>query len=65
MNIILNGQAAEISAQNVQDLVAELKLDNIALVAEHNGSILQKADWAKTRLQENDRVELIKFCGGG
>ncbi|MDR1114454.1 MAG: sulfur carrier protein ThiS [Candidatus Margulisbacteria bacterium] len=65
MNITLNGQTKEISVANVQDLVAELKLDNIALVAEHNGVILRKEDWAKTPLQENDQLELIKFCGGG
>ncbi|GBR72845.1 thiamine biosynthesis protein ThiS [Candidatus Termititenax aidoneus] len=65
MNIILNGQPAEISAANVQDLVAELKLDNIALVAEHNDIILRQEDWVKIPLQENDRLELIKFCGGG
>jgi sulfur carrier protein len=65
MNITLNGQTKEISAANVQDLVAELKLDNIALVAEHNGVILRKEDWTKIPLQENDQLELIKFCGGG
>jgi thiamine biosynthesis protein ThiS len=65
MNITLNGQAREISAVNVQDLVAELKLDNIALVAEHNGVILRKEDWTKITLAENDQLELIKFCGGG
>jgi thiamine biosynthesis protein ThiS len=65
MNITLNGQTKEISARNVQALVAELNLDNIALVAEHNGVILQKKDWAKIALAENDNLELIKFCGGG
>jgi sulfur carrier protein len=65
MNIVLNGQPTEIAAANVQDLIAELKLDNIALVAEHNGIILRKEDWAKIPLQKNDRLELIKFCGGG
>jgi thiamine biosynthesis protein ThiS len=65
MQITLNGQTKEISARNVQALVAELNLDNIALVAEHNGIILQKEDWAKAPLKENDNLELIKFCGGG
>ena len=65
MRIFLNGQAKETSAQDVQSLVAELKLDNIALVAEHNDTILPKEDWPKVCLKENDKLELIKFCGGG
>ena len=65
MQIILNGQTKNISAQNVQALVAELGMENIAIVAEHNGVILQKEDWMKISLKEKDKLELIKFCGGG
>ena len=65
MQIILNGQSKEITAQNVQALAAELGMENIAIVAEYNGVILRKEDWTKTALKENDKLELIKFCGGG
>jgi len=65
MQIILNGQNQEISARDIQSLVTELKLDNVALVAEHNDVVLRREDWEKIQLKENDRLELIKFCGGG
>ena len=66
MQIILNGQNKEISAGlTVQKLVTELGLENTAIVAEHNENILQKEEWGKIILAENDRLELIKFCGGG
>jgi sulfur carrier protein len=65
MQIILNGQSKEITVPNVQTLVTELGMENVAIVAEHNGVILRKEDWAKTKLTENDKLELIKFCGGG
>lgn len=65
MQITLNGQTKEISAQNIQALVSELRLDNVALVAEHNGEIARKENWSKIQLKENDNLELIKFCGGG
>ncbi|MDR2431706.1 MAG: sulfur carrier protein ThiS [Candidatus Margulisbacteria bacterium] len=66
MQITLNGQKKEIAENlTVQALVAELDLEKTALVAELNGVILRQEDWAKIRLQENDKLELIKFCGGG
>jgi sulfur carrier protein len=66
VQITLNGQKKEIAENlTVQALVAELDLEKTALVAELNGVILRQEDWAKIRLQENDKLELIKFCGGG
>lgn len=66
MQIILNGQPQEITAGlTVQKLVTKLGLENTAIVAEHNENILQKEDWDKINLKENDKIELIKFCGGG
>ncbi|MDR1997485.1 MAG: sulfur carrier protein ThiS [Candidatus Margulisbacteria bacterium] len=66
MQIILNGQPQEIaSGLNIETLVKELELEATALVAEYNEQILSREDWAQISLAENDKLELIKFCGGG
>ena len=66
MQIVLNGQNKKITAGlTVQKLVAELGLENTAIVAEYNEEIVKKEDWSKINLKENDKLELIKFCGGG
>ncbi|GBR77373.1 thiamine biosynthesis protein ThiS [Candidatus Termititenax dinenymphae] len=66
MKITLNGQPQEIAdGLNIQSLIEQLNLTSQALVVEYNDTILQQEDWPKTVLSENDRLELIKFCGGG
>lgn len=35
------------------------------VVAEHNGSIVQPADFAQVMLAEDDTLELLRFVGGG
>jgi thiamine biosynthesis protein ThiS len=32
---------------------------------EHNGSALRRREWATQKLQENDRVEILRVAAGG
>jgi sulfur carrier protein len=40
-----------------------LKGDRIAV--EHNGQIVQRANWAETPVSSGDRLEVVHFVGGG
>jgi sulfur carrier protein len=66
MDIELNGQAHRATpGQSVQDLIDQLDLAQQALAVAVNREVVPRNLWAQTRLQANDRVELVRPIGGG
>ncbi len=66
MQIVLNGERRELAtAQTVAQLVAELGLPAPALLVEHNGVALRRAEWDGCLLCDSDRVEIIRIVAGG
>jgi thiamine biosynthesis protein ThiS len=65
MKLMLNGQEREVQATQVEDLVAELGLPLSAALVEHNDTALLRSEWAKTNLQDGDRLEIIRMVAGG
>lgn len=65
MKLVLNGASREVRALLVEDLVAELGLPLAAALVEHNGTALLRSEWAKTNLQNGDRLEIIRMVAGG
>ncbi|MCX5749737.1 MAG: sulfur carrier protein ThiS [Candidatus Saganbacteria bacterium] len=66
MKIIVNGEEKETPRSvNIRYLASMHKLDSARAVIEHNGKILKGEEWGKTYLNENDKIEIISFVGGG
>ncbi|HBI16175.1 MAG TPA: thiamine biosynthesis protein ThiS [Desulfobulbaceae bacterium] len=66
MDIICNGEQKNISPlTTLQDLALTLGLNPRGIVAELNGKIVEHGSFAEHTLREGDRVELIRFVGGG
>jgi thiamine biosynthesis protein ThiS len=65
MNVVLNGTARAVTSTQVEELVAELGLPLAAALVEHNGTALLRSEWAKTHLQDGDRLEIIRMVAGG
>lgn len=69
LTLVLNGQPrvfSELSeSANLEDLIQELGLKGDRVAIEHNGEIAPRAEWGKTGLAENDRLEIVHFVGGG
>lgn len=66
MNIIMNGQTQNVSGKtSLRDLIAQFTKKPELVIAEVNGAIIPKAEWAATELQPNDQIELVSFVGGG
>ncbi len=65
MKLVLNGKEREVVATNAEDLVAELGLPLAAALVEHNGTALLRSEWARTNLQDGDRLEIIRMVAGG
>lgn len=63
--ITVNGQTMESAATTLEALLEEHSLKGVPLVAEINGAIVKQEDFAATPIQGGDRIELVRFVGGG
>ena len=66
LRIEVNGERLEVSAPiNLTDLIRHLELAPERLAIELNRSVVRRADWQETSLNEGDRIEIVHFVGGG
>ena len=66
MKIIINGEPREVPPQiNLQGLVHLLELHADRVAVELNREIVRRERWDEMALQENDRLEIVQFVGGG
>ncbi len=66
MKLLLNGAATEIDGPlTVSDLLVRHRLKSEAVVVEHNLKVPPKEDYGRITLRDGDRVEIVKFMGGG
>ena len=64
--IQLNGKKVVINSNySLFDLLKKYKLGNKKVAIEHNGKIIQKVNYKKKNLKNNDKVEIVHFIGGG
>ena len=64
--IQLNGAPYEINTgTNLNELLNELKIQKNKVAIEVNGEIVEKNKYPNLILNENDRVEIVHFIGGG
>lgn len=66
MNITVNGKNISVTEQTTLLTLLEKKSlspDKVAI--EHNGKIIPRQNFSITTLQNNDRVEIVHFVGGG
>jgi len=66
IRIEVNGQTREVSGgSSVADLLEQLELDRRTVVVELNRRIVRRDDLDGAELEAGDRVELVRFVGGG
>ena len=64
--IQLNGKKIKIKPNiTVFDLLKKYKLINRKIAIEYNGKILQKNSFKKKLLNNDDKIEIVHFIGGG
>jgi len=64
--IQLNGKKISILTNiSVRDLIKKYKLKEKKIAIEVNGTILPKQSYAKKKLKNNDKIEIVQFIGGG
>jgi len=65
ISIQLNGEPREVAATTLAELVSELGLERRMIAIERNLEVVPKSQYADTRLQAGDRIELVHMIGGG
>jgi sulfur carrier protein len=51
--------------KTLAELLAELKIDQATVVAEIDGRIIERKNFASAALQPGQSIELVRFVGGG
>jgi thiamine biosynthesis protein ThiS len=66
MNVFVNGESRELSGTpSLADLITQLELPATRIAVELNREVVRRNDWSGTMLNEDDRVEIVHFVGGG
>ncbi len=66
MNIKVNGKIEEIhDGLSIHDYLGEKNIAKDQVVLELNMNILKKEDLRMVKLKEGDRLEILRFVGGG
>ncbi|HKJ83804.1 MAG TPA: sulfur carrier protein ThiS [Mariprofundaceae bacterium] len=65
MQIRLNGEACEVTAATVAELVVDLGLEGRMIAVECNLEVVPKSCYADTALHDGDRIEIVHMIGGG
>ena len=64
--IQLNGDLYEINdGTNLSELINKLKIQKNKVAIEVNGEIVEKNKYPNLILNKGDKVEIVKFIGGG
>ena len=66
IKIFVNGTPTEISLNlNIYKLLDHLDVQKKHIAIEINENIIFKTDWESTKLEEGDKIEIVKAIGGG
>jgi thiamine biosynthesis protein ThiS len=66
MNVVLNGEPRNIpDGLTILTLLQYLDLKPERIAIERNLELVRRAEWETTLVQEDDRLEIVHFVGGG
>ena len=66
MNIFINGKVSEVKKNiNIQDILRMNNISDENIVVEINRTIISKMYWDDTKIEENEKIEIITAVGGG
>jgi sulfur carrier protein len=66
MNIVINGENKTFEdGQTLQHIIASLKIEDKVMAAAVNMEIIKKNQWDAFIPNDNDKIELLQFVGGG
>ena len=66
MRLVVNGEPREVpQGSTVEDLLRQVGVNPASVVVERNGEIVARDAFGATDLADGDRIEIVRFVGGG
>jgi sulfur carrier protein len=69
LTLVINGQNRSfdnlVPPTTLDQVVGAMELKGDRIAVEHNGQIVQRANWEDTCISSGDRLEVVHFVGGG
>jgi sulfur carrier protein len=66
LELQVNGETRNCSAETLlPDLLLQLGYNPRLVAVEYNGEILHRQYWEQTKINQNDRLEIVTIVGGG
>ena len=66
MKIVVNGEELKVkNGITILEILESLKIKEKAMAVAVNMNIVKKDKWGKFSPQENDKIEILQFVGGG
>jgi sulfur carrier protein len=64
--LCINGKQDEVNDRiSIDSLVEERGLDRETIVIEYNLEVISKDKWSRIFPQDGDKIEIVRFMGGG
>ena len=61
----INGEFLEKDGKTVSEMLADMDINGQRVAVEINEEIIPKAEYGETVLKDGDKVEVVRFVGGG
>ena len=66
LRVFINGESKELSGTpSLAELITQLDLPAARIAIELNRAVVRRSDWSGTILNNDDRIEIVHFVGGG
>ena len=66
LRVYVNGEAKELSGPiSLAELISQLDLPAARIAVELNRAVVRRGEWSTTTVQDEDRLEIVHFVGGG
>ena len=66
MTLIITGETKEFEdSLTLQNIITNLQIENKVMAAAVNMNIIKKDDWNNFIPENDDKIELLQFVGGG
>lgn len=66
MHVTANGERYELPAtRTIAEFIRDRGMDPRFVVVEHNGEALERSRYEEVRLEDGDRIELVRAVAGG
>jgi len=66
MKLIINGENKEFDENfSLQDIITNLQIEDKVMAAAVNMEIVKKDNWKDFIPEDEDKIELLQFVGGG